>query len=449
MTVARIRVTAMQVRGALGVAVLAAAALATGCSGGSSSSTLPRPTPAPTGAFVPVANASRGAMTLALGALKTAQYYATYIRPGARSSLAWYRLVATRKEGERTGRDQGAVPTPNPAPSCDPATQTALSSQATAHGQNYVVVIAYYPPGDTHCAQSPAAVSEMYYPDVPKPFSQGPQAGVGYYVSFAAGQLTEYDIVNTAIYAAAEGKANVDSEIDRYDASQAPTLTPPAAGMFPATFPLAFPLPSPPPLPPGDSFVSDFYATQESGTGTSRTGTATLVTTNPLFLPFASLGAQQNLGALDQIAVTVQPAGGGFAYSAVHDAPLYAFDVLPLALNDGGQFLGAGKTVWSYKPLTSGVSAANFGNVNGDAATYSASGAVTAQSVTFADTVNAVTVKLQQGAGSGSLTATDDLRKAPATSLNPIPLRAGGSTPRFNYRRDGSFGLVLVHSVAE
>jgi hypothetical protein len=341
------------------------------------------------------------------------------------------------------------VPTPNPAPSCDPGSQTALSSQAIAHGQNYVVVTAYYPPGDTKCAQSPSAVSEMYYPNVPRPFSQGPQLGVGYYASFVSGTIAEYDIINTAIYAAAEGKANLDTEIDRYDASQAPNLVPPAAGTFPATFPLAFPLPSPPPVAPGGTFVSDFYATQETGVGTSRTGTATLIDTNPLFLPYSSLGAQQNLGALDQIDVTVHPSGGSFAYSAVHESPLYAFDVVPIALTASGAFPGPGKTAWQFQPLVSGVSASNFGNVSGDTGTYSASGTVTAENVTFHDLVNAVTVTLARKSAKGSLAATDDLRNAPATSLSTIPLGADGSTPRFTYRRDGSFGLVLVNSVAE
>jgi len=436
------------------LAAFVAAACVAGCSGSSSSSVTPAPTPSQTGAFVPVANAGRGSLTLGLGALKTAQYYAWYLRPGARSTLAWYRLVATRKRPSALLRaprplDPSGVPTPNPAPSCDPASQTALSSQADVTGKNYVVVTAFYPGGDSKCSKSPYAVSEMYYPDVPRPFSQGPQLGVGYQVSFVNRAVAEFDIVNTSIYAAAEGRANVDTRLDRYDASQAPAFTPPGPGVFPATFPLAFPLPSPPPEPPGSTFVSDFYATLETGTGTSTTGTATLVTTNPLFLPYSSLGPAQNLAAIDSLAVTVRANGGGFSYSAVHKDPLYAFDVVPIALADGGTFLGAGNTTWALEPLTSGVSASNFGDVASDAATYGANGSVTAQAATFHDLVNAVTAAVTREASGGSISITDDLRHAAATSPAAPSLGLDGTSARFTYVLDGSYGLVLVNSVVE
>jgi hypothetical protein len=436
---------------------LAAAALASGCSGSSSGSSVPVPTASATGAPVPVANSSRGSLTLALDSLKTVRYYAQFLRPGGRSTLGWYRLVAALKRTAPAGArvhplDRSAVPTPNPAPSCDPTTQTALSSTADVSGNDYTVVTAFYPAGDTACSKSPYAVSEIYYPKVPQPFSQGPQLGVGYEATFEKNVVTEFDVISTAIYAAAEGHANVDTQIDRYDASQAPTLTPPPPGIFPATFPLAFPLPNPPPIGQGQSFVSDYYATVETGLGTSTTGTATLVETNANFLPYSTLGAVQNLAAVDSLDVTVSGTArsGPFSYSATHHAPLYAFDVQPITLVSGGGFLGAGKTAWTLSPLVSGVLAANFGSAPSDRATYTGNGSLRADAQTFEDLVNKVTVTVSLGGGGPSaVTATDDLRHAPATTPAVLTLHSDDATARYNYVLDGTLGLVLVDSVAE
>jgi hypothetical protein len=366
-----------------------------------------------------------------LADVKAIRYYAQFLRPA----------------------QFPAVPPPNPAPACDAASQTARSVQTDFTRKNYTVVVAYYPGGDTACAQSPTAVLEMYYPGVGGP---APQVGFGYQVFFnGAGQPQEYDVLRTAVYRASP--LNVDTQVDRFDPASVPLgFVQPGPGKFPATFPLDFPLPNPLPqtLQP-QSFDSDYYASVGSAAGTAQLGTASTVETNPDFFQSNTGGATQFVGTLDlaRAAVSGPDRAGDYAYVAAHPAPAYAFDLLGRIGIAGGTYqLGPSTTTWRFAPIASGFVAQNFGGGATDAATYSGAGSFVSDRQTYTDRVNRVEVQIAFDAATQrySVVVTDQLRKAPATSPSPIVLdRDGAGIVPYSYVFDGSPGSILDFTVVQ
>jgi hypothetical protein len=404
-----------------------------GCSGSSSPAGFPAPTPTPTGAFVPVDESARGTTMLALGAVKTIDYYARFLRPG---------LFPT------------SAPV-NPIPTCDPLTATATTVTSDVTGRNITIALAFYPAGDDDCSRSITSAIELYYANVAKPSAAAPQAGTGYSVRFSAtGQPIEYDAVTLLQYA--QTPLNVDAQLLRYDPSSVPAgFERPRPGKFPASFPLDFPAPEPPPRPIQPlPFSTDFYASVGGGNGSAKVASASSVTTNPSFLPTAGSGASQYIGTVDEAAIEVGPpdAGGASTYVAKHAGSAYSFNVAgPVAFVPPSYALGAGNTARAFAPSSSGYAAYNFGAGVSDAATFGLAGNIVTAEQTYTDLPNAVKVQstFPERSFTYSVAATDLLRHAAATNPGPYPLAFYGTSQTYVYTFDGSAGAILDFTVIE
>jgi hypothetical protein len=414
-----------------GTLPLAAAALLSACSGGTSTA-LPAPTPTPTGAFAPVDQAARGTTMLALGAIKTIDYYGRFLRPGLFPSFV----------------------KPQPVPACSASTATATTVTPDITGRNYTIIVAFYPAGDTTCSKSVTSAIEMYYPNVAAPSAKNPQAGDGYSVQFdAQGSAAEYDAVQLVQYAAAP--LNVNAQFERYDASSVPPgFVRPKPGVFPKTFPLDFPPPLPPPQPIQPlPFVKDEYASIGSGPGTATIGSASSVTTNPSFLPNPGSGPSQFIGTVDNATVraTAPDGSGNVQYSAKHGGTAYAFDTAGAVSFSPSFPLGAGNTTWTFAPISSGFTAYNFGTGVADAATYGPGGNIVTAGQDYVDAINAVQIQTRypQFGFKYAVDAIDQLRKAAATAPGPYYLGFLGSSLPYTYVFDTTQGSILNFTVIE
>jgi hypothetical protein len=423
--------TARLARAMTGALPCAAAALLIGCSGGTSTA-LPAPTPTPTSAFAPVDQAARGTTMLALGAIKTIDYYGRFLRPGLFPSFV----------------------KPHPVPACSASSATATTVTPDVTGRNYTIVIAFYPAGDTTCSKGVTSAIEMYYPNVAAPSATNPQAGDGYSVRFdAQGHAAEYDAVQLVQYA--DAPLNVDAQFERYDASSVPQgFVRPKPGVFPQTFPIDFPPPLPPPQPIQPlPFVKDLYASIGSGSGTATIGSASTVSTNPSFLPNPGSGPSQFIGFVDSAAVRVgAPDGSGdVQYSAKHSGAAYAFDATGAVGFSPSFPLGAGNTAWTFAPISSGFTAYNFGTGIGDAATYGPGGNIVRDGQDYVDVVNDVEIQTRfpQAGFKYAVDAIDQLRKAAATDPGPYYLGFLGSSQPYTYVFDTTQGNILDFTVIE
>ena len=418
-------------RAMAGALPCAAAALLIGCSGGTPTA-LPVPTPEPTGAFVPVDQSARGTTMLALGAIKTIDYYGRFLRPELFPAFV----------------------KPHPVPACSASTATATTVTPDVTGRNYTIVVAFYPPGDATCSKPVSSAIEMYYPNVAAPTAANPQAGDGYSVRFdVQGRPEEYDAVQLVQYATAP--LNVDAQFERYDATSVPHgFVRPKPGVFPQTFPLDFPPPQPPPQPIQPlPFVKDEYASVGSGSGTATIGSASTVTTNPAFLPNSGSGPSQFIGFVDSAAVRVGPpdGSGNVQYSAKHSGAAYAFDTAGAVGFSPSFPLGAGNTTWTFAPISSGVTAYNFGAGIRDAATYGPGGNIVGDSQDYVDVLNDVEIETRfpQAGFKYAVEAIDQLRKAAATDPGPYYLGFLGSSQPYTYVFDTTQGNILSFTVIE
>ncbi len=410
-----------------------AAACIAGCSGSATSGATPVPTPTPTGAFAPVDQAARGTTLLSLAAVKTIDYYARFLRPGL--------FPANVK--------------PHPVPTCDPKTATATTITPDVTGRNVTIALAFYPAGDTACAESVTSTIELYYPDVAPPSAANPQVGSGYCIRFnPQGEAVEYDAVALVQYTNAP--LNVDAEVARYDPTSVPPgFVRPKPGTFPATFPIDFPPPQPLPRPVQPlPFVADRYASIGSGAGTATIGSASTVTTNPSFLPNPGSGPSQFIGTVDSAAVTVSgpDSRGDFTYAAKHSGAAYAYNLQgPVAFTTPTFLLGAGNTTWSFAPIGSGFVAYNFAGGVSDAGTYGPGGTIVGDAQAYTDGVNAAEVRIAfpQPGFTYAVNPIDLLRRASATTPGPFRLGAFGSSRPYTYVFDGTGGDVLDFTVIE
>jgi len=285
------------------------------------------------------------------------------------------------------------------------------------------------------------------------PVGTTPQTGIGYLVTYAVagdplglapGTPSEFQQIQTTIYASGDGTAQIVSRIESLNAQ--PFLGPsppsaPAPGTFPATFPAQLPALGAASFASSSGFSPNgYYATSESGTQ-STAGTATAF--GGFDAPFQQ-SQTGNIGTLDTLSLASAAGPSGTAtLSASSRNSLYEIDygnsqeitvpVYPLP---------EGQTAWALSAVSSiGLTTGpgNFTQPGTLQAAITPDGQLSSCSAAYTDTFNRVMAQVTcSPSGTISLTATDLISQKTVTSPSPVVLDAAGSSAPYTMTFDGS-----------